>query len=176
MEVDEGEETPPISVRFVDHDGDPVLIDEDLYLDVEVEADSIAEFEQDAPGEFGGHLRGVGEGATGMSFRLMHGTVGSGRPDFVTTPVQAQVNGGWQRGARPRRPVAHGAEIAVGDRRSAWTGSTGLRPELSFDEQPQGDLASFVDSAGGNITRQTRSLLLRTLLQLLFCRTPVFPA
>ena len=36
------------------------------------------------------------------------------------------------------------------------------RPELSFDEQPQGDLASFVDSAGGRITRQTRSLLLRT--------------
>ncbi len=93
MEVDEGEETAHITVRFVDHDGDPIPIDDDLYLDVEVADESIAEFEQDTPGEFGGHLHGVSEGATDVSFRLMHGAVGSGHPDFVTTPVQAQVHG-----------------------------------------------------------------------------------
>ncbi len=92
MEVDEGEETPHIAVRFVDHDGDPIPIDDELYLEVEVEDESIAEFEQDTPGEFGGHLHGVSEGETDVTFRLMHGTVGSGHADFVTTPVHAHVH------------------------------------------------------------------------------------
>ena len=91
MEVDVGEETPHITVRFVDHEGDPIPIDDDLYLDVEVQDESIAEFEQDTPGEFGGHLHGETQGQTGVTFRLMHGAVGSGHPDFVTMPVQAHV-------------------------------------------------------------------------------------
>lgn len=92
LEVDVGEETAHIAVRFVDHDGDAIPLDEDLYLEVEVEDESIAEFEQDTPGEFGGHLHGVAEGETGVTFRLMHGTVGSGHADFVTTPVHAHVH------------------------------------------------------------------------------------
>lgn len=91
MEVEAGEETPHITVRFVDHDGDPIPIDDDLYLEVEVEDESIAEFEQDTPGEFGGHLHGEAEGQTGVTFRLMHGAVGAGHPDFVTTPAPAHV-------------------------------------------------------------------------------------
>ncbi|MDE2806299.1 MAG: hypothetical protein OXN18_14250 [Gemmatimonadota bacterium] len=92
LEVDVGEETAHIAVRFVDHEGDAIPLDEDLYLEVEVEDESIAEFEQDTPGEFGGHLHGVAEGETGVVFRLMHGTVGSGHADFVTTPVHAHVH------------------------------------------------------------------------------------
>ncbi len=93
LEVDVGEETAHISVRFVDHDGDLISLDEDLYLEVEVEDESIAEFEQDTPGEFGGHLHGVGEGETGITFKLMHGEVGSGHADFITLPVHAHVHG-----------------------------------------------------------------------------------
>lgn len=92
LEVDVGEETPHISVRFIDHDGDAIPIDDDLYLEVVVEDESIAEFEQDTPGEFGGHLHGHMEGETDVSFRLMHGEVGSGHADFVTQPVHAHVH------------------------------------------------------------------------------------
>lgn len=92
LEVDAGEETAHISVRFVDHDGDPIPIDDDLYLEVDVEDESIAEFEQDTPGEFGGHLHGHMEGETDVTFKLMHGEVGSGHADFVTQPVHAHVH------------------------------------------------------------------------------------
>ena len=92
LEVDAGEETPHITVRFVDHDGDAVPIDDDLYLEVDIEDESIAEFEQDTPGEFGGHLHGHMEGETDVTFKLMHGAVGSGHADFVTMPVHAHVH------------------------------------------------------------------------------------
>ena len=74
LEVEPGEETGHISVRFVDHDGMAVELDDDFYLEVEVEDESIAEFEQDTPGEFGGHLHGGAEGDTDIVFRLMHGS------------------------------------------------------------------------------------------------------
>lgn len=92
LEVDEGEETPHITVRFVDHNGDPIPLDDDFYLEVDVEDTSIAEFEQDTPGEFGGHLHGNMEGDTDVTFKLMHGEVGSGHADFVTEPVHAHVH------------------------------------------------------------------------------------
>ncbi len=92
LEVDEGEETAHITVRFVDHDGDPIPIDDDLYLEVDIEDESIAEFEQDTPGEFGGHLHGHMEGETDVTFKLMHGEVGSGHADFITEPVHAHVH------------------------------------------------------------------------------------
>lgn len=92
LEVDEGEETAHITVRFVDHDGDPIPIDDDLYLEVDIEDTSIAEFEQDTPGEFGGHLHGHMAGETDVTFKLMHGAVGSGHADFVTQPVHAHVH------------------------------------------------------------------------------------
>ena len=91
LEVDVGEETPHITVRFVDHDGDAIPLDDDFYLEVEIEDGSIAEFEQDTPGEFGGHLHGNMEGETDVTFKLMHGAVGSGHADFETAPVHAHV-------------------------------------------------------------------------------------
>ena len=92
LEVDEGEETPHIAVRFVDHDGDPIPLEADTYLEVDIEDTSIAEWEQDTPGEFGGHLHGHAAGETDVTFMLMHGAVGSGHADFVTTPVHAHVH------------------------------------------------------------------------------------
>jgi len=92
LEVDVGEETPHITVRFVDHDGEPVELEDDTYLEVDIEDESIAEFEQDTPGEFGGHLHGKSEGETDVTFKLMHGEVGKGHADFVTQPVHAHVH------------------------------------------------------------------------------------
>lgn len=91
LEVDVGTETAHMDVRFVDHDGEAVTLDSDMYLEVEVEDESIAEFEQDTPGEFGGHLHGVAVGETDVVFKLMHGSVGSGHADFVTAAVHAHV-------------------------------------------------------------------------------------
>lgn len=92
MEVDEGAETPHIDVNFVDADGDVIVYDSDFYLEVDVEDESIAEFEQDTPGEFGGHLHGVSAGETDVAFKLMHGAIGSGHEDLVTAAVHAHVN------------------------------------------------------------------------------------
>lgn len=94
MEVDVGMETAHISVIFVDHDGNDINPDPaELYLEVVVADESIAEFEQDTPGEFGGHLHGNQVGVTDVTFRLMHGAVGTGHPDFETVnPVHAHVN------------------------------------------------------------------------------------
>ncbi len=93
LEVGVGEESPAITVRFVDEDGDPVPIDDDLYLDVVVSDEQIADFHADDPGGFTGHLDGITEGQTSAAFRLMHGAVGSGHPDFETTPVPVRVTG-----------------------------------------------------------------------------------
>ncbi len=93
LEVDVGTETAHMDVRFVDHDGDEVTLDSDMYLEVDVEDESIAEFEQDTPGEFGGHLHGISVGETDVVFKLMHGSVGSGHADFVTAAVHAHVEG-----------------------------------------------------------------------------------
>ena len=92
LEVEPDDETAHITVRFVDHDGDAVTLDADFYLEVDVEDESIAEFEQDTPGEFGGHLHGKAEGDTEITFSLMHGSVGSGHPDFVTEPLHIHVH------------------------------------------------------------------------------------
>lgn len=92
LEVEPGEETAHIAVRFVDHNGDVVQLGDDFYLEVNVEDESIAEFEQDTPGEFGGHLHGHAEGDTDISFSLMHGSVGSGHADFVTQPLHIHVH------------------------------------------------------------------------------------
>lgn len=92
LEVEPGEETAHIEVVFVDHNAQAVALDDDFYLEVEVEDESIAEFEQDTPGEFGGHLHGVAEGDTDVTFSLMHGAVGSGHADFVTAPLHVHVH------------------------------------------------------------------------------------
>lgn len=92
LEVEPGEETAHINVQFVDHDGHAVTLGSDFYLLVEVEDESVAEFEQDTPGEFGGHLHGVAEGDTDVTFSLMHGAVGSGHADFVTAPLHVHVH------------------------------------------------------------------------------------
>lgn len=93
LEVEPGEETAHIQVVFVDHNAQAVPLDDDFYLLVEVEDESVAEFEQDTPGEFGGHLHGGNaDGDTEIRFSLMHGAVGSGHADFVTEWLHVHVH------------------------------------------------------------------------------------
>lgn len=93
LEVEPGEETAHIQVAFVDHNAQAVRLGDDFYLLVEVEDESVAEFEQDTPGEFGGHLHGGNqEGDTEIRFSLMHGAVGSGHADFVTEWLHVHVH------------------------------------------------------------------------------------
>lgn len=91
IHVHPGEETAHITVEFLDEDEDVITFDSDFYLEVAVTDESIAEFEQDTPGEFGGHAHGVAEGETTMVFRLMHGAVGSGHSDFDSAPIEVEV-------------------------------------------------------------------------------------
>ena len=60
-------------------------------LGLRVEDPTIAEFEQDTPGEFGGHLHGEAVGETDVRFMLMHGAIGSGHADLITAWVHAHV-------------------------------------------------------------------------------------
>ncbi|MEX2048984.1 MAG: hypothetical protein WEB90_05345 [Gemmatimonadota bacterium] len=92
MSVNEGDETPHISVHFLDEDDERITPDSDNYLEVVVDDETIAEFEQDTPGEFGGHLHGIVQGETEVVFRFMHGAVGSGHSEFDTQAVVARVN------------------------------------------------------------------------------------
>ncbi len=92
FEIDEGETSDHIDVQFVNHDGDVLEFGDDYYLMVESENDSIATFEQDDPGGFAIHIRGVAAGETGLVFRLMHGAVGSGHADFETEPYEVHVH------------------------------------------------------------------------------------
>lgn len=87
LEVDVGEETAHIAVRFLDKDG-KVIDGDEVSLKVKVEDESIAEFEQDTPGEFGGHLHGKSEGETDITFALMH----NDHEEFITKPVHAHVH------------------------------------------------------------------------------------
>lgn len=86
-----GEETDHITVEFLDDDGDVIDFDADFYLEVDVANETIAEFEQDTPGEFGGHAHGVAVGETTMTFKLMHGAIGSGHSDFTAAPIAVEV-------------------------------------------------------------------------------------
>lgn len=92
MQVAAGEETAHLEVTFLDEDGDPLTPEDDEYLEVVIGDVNVAGWEQDSPGEFGGHLMGVAPGQTDAVFRLMHGAVGVGHADFVTSGVVVQVN------------------------------------------------------------------------------------
>lgn len=91
IEVAAGEDSAPITVEFLDADDDVIAFDDDFHLEVEVGDESVALFEQDTPGAFVGRAHGVAVGATTMTFRLMHGAVGSGHADFQSAAIDVEV-------------------------------------------------------------------------------------
>lgn len=91
IHVAPSDETSHLDVHFVDEDGEEINFDADFYLEAEIEDTTIAEVEQDEPGEFGVHVHGLAEGETTILFRLMHGQVGSGHSDFDAEPIMVHV-------------------------------------------------------------------------------------
>jgi len=91
LTVQAGQETAHLSVAFVDHDGDPVDTDGDYFLQVTVADGTVAEFDQDMPGEFGGHFVGLAAGTTTLTFSLMHGEVGTGHADYISPAITGTV-------------------------------------------------------------------------------------
>lgn len=89
-----GVETMHLDVVFVAEDGDDIVPDDEEFLEVVVGNGSVAEWEQDTPGEFGGHLHGDAVGTTTLTFRLMHGAVGSSsaHADFISAQVPVEVS------------------------------------------------------------------------------------
>jgi hypothetical protein len=89
--TEEGVESDHIDVTLVDEDGDEIMPDADYYLQVTPADETIAEWEQDEPGEFGGHIHGGVAGTTVMEFALMHGEVGSGHADIRSSDFTVTV-------------------------------------------------------------------------------------
>lgn len=90
IEVTEGEETPRITIYFLDEDGDEFQPDEPEFTLSWRDIDSsIAEIEQhDEDGKWSFHVRGVMEGSTGVIFELDH----NGHPDFEIHDITIHVN------------------------------------------------------------------------------------
>ncbi len=83
----ENERSDRIDVRHVDHDGTAIQLGSEFYLEVDIADESMAEFEQNPPGTFSGHLVVHDTGHTEMVLRLMQGGVGSRHVDFVTAEL-----------------------------------------------------------------------------------------
>jgi hypothetical protein len=82
-----GQETPHIDVRFLDESGNVTEPDNDVSLAVVVDDPTVASFEQDTPGEFGGHLHGESVGQTTLIFSVIHGD----HADWISAEVPAVV-------------------------------------------------------------------------------------
>jgi len=92
LTIQRGQETAQLTVVFVDHDGDELVLDlGESYLAVTVIDENVAQWMQAVAGEFGGRLIGNAAGETAVSFSLVHGEVGSGHPDYISPPVTAVV-------------------------------------------------------------------------------------
>lgn len=90
LELEVGEETNLIQVRWIDEDGERFTPDADdgYSLQWEVDDESVLEVEQheeDGPWSF--HLVGVGEGETTVVFELYH----NDHSDFTTSPFEVHV-------------------------------------------------------------------------------------
>ena len=95
LTYDAGEESPHLDVEFLDDDGDRFTPeDADEWLRVTIANTDVAEWEQDEPGEFGGHVHGESAGATVAVFDLMHGAVNSAsaHSDYKSPNVPIVIN------------------------------------------------------------------------------------
>lgn len=95
LSVASGQETAHLDVEFLDEDGDRFQPeDADEWLRVTIANPAVADWEQDEPGEFGGHLHGESAGTTTAVFDLMHGAVNStsAHPDYTSPGIPVVIN------------------------------------------------------------------------------------
>lgn len=88
--LNEGEETPLISIQFIAEDGDTFTPEGNEYsLKSTFSVDTIAEFEQHSEdGAWSFHIHGKKAGSTNMTLQLFH----NDHSDFNTQPISIQVN------------------------------------------------------------------------------------
>lgn len=92
IELVAGQSSPHVQIVFHDDHDHEFHIDDDYWLAVEVEDESIATFEVAEQGAFSGVFQGIAPGETGVRFSLMHGAHGHGHPDFVSRWVPVIVD------------------------------------------------------------------------------------
>jgi len=93
IEVGHEKETPLLSVRFIDEDGDLFTphSDDGFALGWEIADESIAEIEQhEEDGAWAFHVAGLTEGQTILTLKLNH----EGHADFVSLPIEIHVEEG----------------------------------------------------------------------------------
>lgn len=90
IEVAEGEETPPITVYFLDEDGEEFQPDEPEYSLTWRDIDtSVAEInQQDVDDKWSFRVQGISQGSTSVTFELDH----NGHPDFTISDITIHVN------------------------------------------------------------------------------------
>lgn len=82
--VGAAQSTQPISVVFLDEEGDPLTPDDDEYLRIEIDGTATASATQNPGGAFTFTLNGLVAGTTTMRLSLMHGTFPGGHADYVS--------------------------------------------------------------------------------------------
>lgn len=95
LSVAAGEETAHLDVEFLDDEGDRFAPeDADEWLRVTIADPAVADWEQDTPGEFGGHLHGEAAGSTTARFEIMHGPVNdpSSHADYRSPDIPVVIN------------------------------------------------------------------------------------
>jgi hypothetical protein len=91
LTVQAGEQTAPLTVRFLAAGGEAIPPPQGYYLRVTSGNPGIVTWQQATEGEFGGRLVGVGAGSSTLVFDFMHGAVGRGHSDqSFTLPVTVQ--------------------------------------------------------------------------------------
>lgn len=92
--VEEGEETPLISLEAFDEDGDEIHLDElddEYFLEAGIEDETIAEFEQhEEDGRWAFHIHGRAAGATTLELDLMHNP-DNPHSDYTTPEIPVEV-------------------------------------------------------------------------------------
>lgn len=83
--------TAPISVVFIDEEGDPIEVDDEEYLEVDIDGAATVSATQNPGGAFTFTLNGLAAGTTTLRLSLMHGTFPAGHPDYVSPNITVVV-------------------------------------------------------------------------------------
>lgn len=81
----------PITVEFLDEDGDVIAVDDEEYLGVEVDTPARLTITQNPAGSFTIQLVGVTAGTTNIRLKLMHGVPPGGHADYISPNIGVTV-------------------------------------------------------------------------------------
>ena len=88
-----GSTVTDVVIEFLAEDGDVLETEDEDYLELELADPAVATFTPTEPGGFTGRIEARADGETTATLRLMHGELGEGHPDFISTPIRVVVRG-----------------------------------------------------------------------------------